>query len=329
MRFFACLSLLFVSVSCVDELDPPAYGVYQVYGLVAEVTGGLKPDPTLPSVTSTVTTFLIRTAFSGPLSQPDFITSPTVPQCLASTFVLQEDPPGGNEIDAGDLTFSGLQPTDASLNVVEFLDQTPEFTTLPNPVTCVQADDPFYPPPGVANPLAETDIRHVCNDGRINLQYVPFRSDATAFGPGTSVTVTTDGGGQAGSFQSNPILPPPVLLAAPGFDLGAVDPRQGITVRWTPVEAPLVLIEVIATRLSDGVGAQILCLEPMTSLQKTIPDGALALLPSPELTATGFVTVVANIAAVNVDSNNEGWGTYLVGVGRGSFGMNYLFAPPP
>ena len=332
MRRFISLLLLLAPLSCVDELDPPAFGVYQVLGVVAEVKGeAVVADEFFRTSTVAAGLVFARTAFSGPSSLPDFLSSPIVPNCLGTAFT-NENPPGGNDIDAGNLTVSGLRPS-AGFLTYELGAQPSTAVPLSSPITCAQIEDPFYTPaPG--RPV-ETDIRHACDVPTLGT----FDPRLTIFGPGTTVTFTGGGGTQAGSWASNPIEPPPRLSPAPGTSL-VTDPREGITVQWTPVNAPFALIEIVASR-ADGVGAQILCLEPMTSGQKTIPEEALALVPEPQFTGMlpgNFVTVITSIAAVAPSTSpgasdfpyvNEGWGTYLVGLGNGSFGMNLLVAPPP
>ena len=314
-RILSCLLLLWAA-ACVEELDPPAYGVYQVNGLVAEVTGQL----ITPAGTSTLSMVLPRTAFSGPSSQPDFVTSPSVPTCFATSF-SDASPPGGNDIDGGDLVFANLRPTD-SFDVIDVSGNTGT-ATIRNPITCTQIDDdPFYQ--AGTQPL-ETDIRHNCDSPALGA-YDPRQ---TIFGPGTSVTISATGGTQSGAFVASGLLPPPALSPTESFDLNAVDTRGPITAQWIPVEAPLALVEIIATR-ADGFGVQILCLELMSTGQVTIPDGALALAPEPTAGPPplgNFVTVITSMAAVNSATSNEGWGTYLVGVGRGRFGTSILVAP--
>ena len=333
MRRLISLLLLLGPLSCVEELDVPAYGVFQVLGVVAEVKGeAVVADELFRTSTVAAGLVLTRTAFSGPTSQPEFLSSAVVPNCLATVFT-NENPAGGNDIDSGNLDISGLRPSAGFLTYELGADPTTAMS-LASPITCAQIEDPFYSP-GQGGP-PESNIRHACDVPTLGT----FDPRLTIFGPGTSVIFSSGGGTQAGPWMSAPIEPPPPLQPAEGTSLAAVDTRQGVTVQWTPVDAPYVLIEIVARR-ADGVGAQILCLEPMTSGQKTIPDGALARAPMPEFTGAlpgNFVTVITSIAAVRPSTNvddpdfpyvDEGWGTYLVGVGNGSFGMNLLVAPPP
>ena len=317
MRRLLCLALL-SGAACVDETFPPSFGVYQVSGLVAEVTG----ETLDATFTGTVPAGLLlaRTAFSGPLSQPDFITSSAIPNCLATAFT-GEDPAGGNEIDAGDLSFDGLSPTASPLFVQDILDTTPtpeEVVLIQTGINCVQGPDDFADP-GAVPP--ETGLRHDC--GLPSL--AAFDPRQSFLGPGTSLVVSATGGSQSGAFAAPALTPPPVLFPTANFNLLAVDTRQPVVAEWIPVAAPLAMIEIVAVR-ADRVGAQILCLELMTSGRREIPAGALALAPEP--TPTAPVVVFTSVAAVNFETRDEGWGSYVVGLGRGRFGSSLMLANP-
>ncbi|MEM7676674.1 MAG: hypothetical protein AAF449_11795, partial [Myxococcota bacterium] len=234
--------------------------------------------------------------------------SPTLPNCTASA-IRGTKLPGGNAIDGGNLLFQGLQPT-AGMYVDLGSGTTSELRAT---VTCLQGEDPTASP-------GETGILHACDVPTLGFLAAP----QAAFGA-NPITVSATGGSQSGEFTSNPIAVPPVLTATGAFNPGAVDPRQGITAEWIPTpEAPLVMIEVIAIQGSGATltGVQVLCLDFMATGRKVFPQGALALAPAPSLTEP--VTVVTSLAALNFENGDEGWGNYIVGVGRGTFGINVL-----
>ncbi|MEL7371770.1 MAG: hypothetical protein AAFN74_22790 [Myxococcota bacterium] len=301
--------LLLSGVACVEETDPPSFGVFQVSGLIAEVEGFVLAGPPGMMQPTPGNLVLARGSFGGPTSLPTFIDSPTPPNCLANSIVPTK-PPGGNATDGGNLVFTGLQPTPGGM-YLDLSSQTP--SELRATVTCVQGADPTASP-------GETGLRHVCDIP----QTAFLGSPQTAFGDAAGITISATGGSQSGPFTSSPIAVPPVITATGTFNLNAIDPRQGITAQWIPTTAPLVLIEVIATRGEGAAltGAQILCLAPMPFGQQSIPQGALDLVPGPS--ATEPVSIITSIAAVNFEQSSEGWGTYLVGVGRGQFGLSVL-----
>lgn len=290
---------------CVEPLDVPAYGVYQAYGLVVEAKG-LLPGPAGPSLGRIV---LARFVLSGPRSPPDFVDDGTPPNCLG--FVLDPSkPPGGNSLEAGTVRFQGLDET----QVRDFADPTNGvLVDVPGATLCFPVGDPFRGP-------GETGVRYRCELPRIGV----LTPSAHLIQPDGRVVIGVSGGSDIASFTSRGLSTPPVLAATEDFDLTAVNP-DSIVAEWLPAAAPLVLIEVIALPEDGSAGAQILCLEPMFSGRKVIPDAALALIPKPA--GDTRLLIITTIAAVNFDSStSEGWGGYLVGVGRGSVGVSCRFA---
>lgn len=298
LRTLMVTGLASLTAGCVEPLDVPAYGVYQVYGLVAEADGVLLgPSGPLESRVA-----FVRTAFAGPRSVPDYLDGVAPPLCLGS-ILDPNKPPGGNSLEAGVLEFRGLGTT----MVVDFAD--------PQSVVPVNGTTSCSPREDVFREAGETGIRYVCE--MPNVALVPR---------GTSVlnqqaVVSTAGGVDIGAFTSRPVETPPTLTASGAFNLFAIDP-SAIVAEWVPVAAPLALIEVIAQLADGSIGAQILCLEPMSSGRKVIPPAALELIPAVQSPANPLL-IITTLAAVNVDSSpDEGWGGYLVGVGRGSVGMS-------
>ena len=297
-----------VGAGCVEPLDVPAYGVYQAYGLVAEAQGVI-PGPFGPFAGRIA---LVRSAFGGPRSRPDFVDGVTPPNCLG--FVLDPNrPPGGNALEAGTMRFDGLREATVS-DLANLANGVP--VDVPGSTRCFPTEDSFRAP-------GETGVRYQCEMPRVGVLNTPAR----LIDPGGEVVISVSGGADIAPFRSRGLRAPPVLTAAGSFDLTAVNPAS-IVAEWMPAEAPLVLIEIIAQRSDGSAGAQILCLEPMPSAQKALPTGALALIPSP--TDATPLLIITTIAAVNFESSrDEGWGGYLVGVGRGSMGVSCRGAAGP
>ena len=305
MRRIFWIALL-IPLACVEGVDPPAFGVYQVSGIVAELDGfGVGPTGPGPG-----RMLLVRTALSGPTSQPDVVTSTMIPYCIASAFTLAKLP-GGNSTDGGDVVFGGLQPTMPGVMVRDQL--TMIDVPVGNSITCAQGED------STASP-GESGIRHQCNVPTVGFIAAP----EAAVAEGT-ITVSAAGGSQVGAFTSMPLEVPEVLTATGAFDVRAVDPRAGVLVEWSTVNAGLVLVELLAFR-SDGVGGQVLCLELMSAGRIQMSEEILLRLPMP--TPTDGVDLFTSLAAVNADTADEGWGTYIVGAGRGTFGLTRLPSSP-
>ena len=70
--------------------------------------------------------------------------------------------------------------------------------------------------------------------------------------------------------------------------------------------------------------AQVLCLEPANSRSKQIPDGARAVLPKPS--GQDFLVMMTSVIGLTVAQDKKGWGSYLVGAGRGSMGISCRMA---
>ena len=329
MRRLLCLIMLIAPMACDEEANPPAYGVYSVSGVLMDVAG------VFPTETGTMAAGLVlaRAAYSGPLSRPDFLTTPSVPNCLANTFT-REVRPGGNAIDGGSLTFnysvpSGFQVFNVEQEQARLAQILPLILTgreeqipqalrnrveddLNSPAVCNQVDDDFSSP-------GETGLRHECN-----LTSLPgyFGAPYSVLGQGASVTISSSGGSQAGAFSVGPLSPPAGIQTTGSFNLFNVDPRGPVLVQWTPLDRldQVAVIEIIATASQSGNGVQILCIEPITAGQRQIPQGALDLVPA--LQSGEALSVVTSIAAVQFETSDEGWGSYNIGVGRGLFGLS-------
>ena len=297
--------LVLAPLACVEKVDPPALGLFQVSALIAELDGGVL----LSGMPVPGKLLLVRNALVGPTSLPEFVDAPSVPYCIGSSFP-PEKPLGGNALSGGDLIFSGLRPS-AMGDLVDLIRQTS--SPLRDTVTCSEVADETAS-------AGETGLRYTCDVPTLAfLPGVPV--PAAPFGAGTNISIAATGGRQVGAFMTAPIEVPPVLTATGTFDLRTVQPSLGVTAQWSPVNAPLVLIEILALR-DDGAGAQILCLEIMTAGQKQIPAGALELVPA--TTDMAGLTVFTSLAAVNFETADEGWGSFIVGVGRGTFGVNVV-----
>ena len=80
------------------------------------------------------------------------------------------------------------------------------------------------------------------------------------------------------------------------------------------------LQQKLAVRPQPKQLAQVLCLEPASSHTKEIPSGALAVIPKP---ANGEVLVMmSTVMGLKMKQNAVGWGSYMIGLGRGSFGVS-------
>ncbi len=298
--------LLMLPIACDEGVDPPALGVFQVSGIIAELDGfGVTASGPGPG-----RLLLVRSAFTRPAAPPDFIDSTSVPNCVGYAFTLA-NLPGGDSTSGGDLTFSGLSPTMPNGTVRDQILMVD--VPLPTTPVCAEVPDTTGEP-------GSSGIRHECNVPSVGFMGVPL----SAFGDGASITISGGGGSQIGAFTSLPLPVPPVLTASGAFNLFNVVPADGVVAEWSEVPAPLVLIEILAFR-DDGAGAQILCIDVMTAGQKEIPSAALALVPPPTPTE-GLLNVFTSLAAVNFDTGDGGWGTYFVGVGRGTFGLTQI--PP-
>jgi hypothetical protein len=150
----------------------------------------------------------------------------------------------------------------------------------------------------------------------------PWITDATR------VNVGMAGGTQIGQFVENDIASPPPL--APAFDLQTISP-DAIDVSWEPTGARWVMVEVLAQLMDGSAQAQVLCLERGEAGHKQLSEEALALLPDASDTNPLFIQTSA--AALELRESYEGWGSYMVGIGRGFFGMSCHISsgpcPPP
>ena len=307
-----------VLFGCVEGVSPPALGVFSITGLVVEVDGIL-PNIT-GSTTSSASILLTRVSFARPFPPPSYLDGLTPPNCTGVEFTTAKLP-GGNATDGGNMTFAGLQPTVSPTVLVDLLNPMMAMTSLTGDIVCSQGPDDSASP-------GESNIRHDCNVPTFALLAQPM---ASVFGPGTSVNISVTGGSETGDFSVQGLPAPAPLRPAGAFNPNAIDLLRPVIVEWTPIAdpgQPLAMIEILAVQQdATGRSAQILCFEPMASGRKEIPAGALALIPTPTPSAPAPVLLNTSIAAVTVVPGSEGWGSYLVGIGRGTIGQTVVALP--
>jgi len=170
----------------------------------------------------------------------------------------------------------------------------------------------------------------------------------------TTLDVTVAGGENIGPFSVEAIGPPKMVVPEDSFDLNQIDPRHTTIAAWKSTNADWVMVEIFAQVIPENTMpdpltifellmekdsakqqalqqklavrpqprqlAQVLCLEPASSKTKEIPSGALAVIPKP---ADGEVLVMmSTVMGLKMKQSAAGWGSYMVGLGRGSFGVS-------
>ena len=306
-RTLIALTALVTTSACFeDEAFPPHFGVYLGIMFGAQVEGVLQPG--MPAANLT----LIRPFVAGPQLQPDFLSGNQPPFCMGFRFG-PTSPPNVVNGDAGTITMSGFTP-------VDYMDMTQGFTpgpqtTMSDPITCSIQEVGSTAP-------------YVCNVPSVVMQAAP--PGTTWIDNDSRMRISFSGGENVGEFEEVGIQPAPAAVASAAFPLNQIDPSD-VTAMWEPVDAAMVMIEMIA-QLSDGsAGAQVLCLEPAQSGLKVIPPEALALLPTP--TGPNQLFIQTHLVALNIRQGSKGWGGYMVGAGRGQVGISCRISsgncPPP
>ena len=239
---------------------------------------------------------------ADPVIKPDFIDSPTPPNCLGYKWTATTLP-NRSAWDAGKLTITGHA---TSLYVDGDNPATP--APLPATVECTR----------VAMPGSTTLFTYDCG-----LPLKTVLPVASAFTAATKLTIGAAGGADVPAFSETNVA----VGAAPTVttDLSALDPSAGITIQWNgSVNATLVSV-VMRGMLADGSEyAEITCSQLALLGQKVIPPGALALLPTPG--ATNPLIIQTFVAGLAVGGKSVTWGDYKVGAGQGVWGATCRLA---
>jgi hypothetical protein len=310
-------------VGCDDErADPPAYGAFLAFSVAGEAGPAGSPlDPPLQQI-------WLRSFFAGPdLSmRADYIQQTARSFCMAFSWAASEQVPNIDMVSAGTLTITGHESVG--------------FTT--------------WPPPPDGSEAGQIPSSLACDrveiDSDRSVVACPPLEQANGVVPGSNwltdesaMTLSVSGGANIGAFREEGIKVPRAPAPAGSFDLNAVDPLAGVTAAWGSTSASHVVVELFAqvvdaAKLAGGQIdaselAQIICMEPAASRSKAIPEGALASIPQPADNSELLVIQTVLLGA-NVTQRAEGWGQYMVGAGRGTFGTTCRVAsgdlcPPP
>ncbi|MBI5509960.1 MAG: hypothetical protein HY903_14485 [Deltaproteobacteria bacterium] len=290
------LVLLLGGAACMEAaVSPPEYGAYLTVVIAAQVQGVLQPGQPAANLG------LVRPFVAGPQLEPDYISNQSPPFCMGFTFGAGR-PPNVVNADAGTISIAGL-------HALDFMDMTagptpgPQ-TPMPDPVVCNRAE-------------AGSTLPYVCNIPSVVLEVAP--PGTTWIDNHTAASFRISGGDDVGAFHETDVGPPPPAVPASTFALNQIDPRA-VTAAWEPVDAAMVMIELIAQLQDGSAGAQVLCLEPAPTGLKEIPAPALALLPEPSNSNPLFIET--HLVALSLRQGSLGWGGYMVGLGRGAVGMS-------
>lgn len=304
-----CAVLLPLLSACTEDAEyPPAYGAYMAVVALGDVSGRLSWGPAQGQETDPFgRAAWLRQFVVGPDLQPDYMDQGIPPFCMAFRWAAGGGPQI-NAADAGELRISGYE---AAQQFAWGVNPPPSPTDLPTQITCQHrpttgSQDQFSydcsldPMVGLTGPLLTDDSR---------------------------LSLSARGGANVGAFSESEIEPPaaPQLTSA-SFDLNQLDLRTDVVARWENTTADTMLIEIYAQVIDTAAPeqapsefGQVLCMEPATSGQKQIPPEALAVLPI----ASGSEAVMFQsvVLAASLRQSREGWGSYMVGGGRGVLGM--------
>jgi hypothetical protein len=135
----------------------------------------------------------------------------------------------------------------------------------------------------------------------------------------TSLEVAVAGGVDITAFSETGIKAVAQVKPKATFDLNQIDPAA-IKAEWETTTAQLVVVAIDA-QLKDGAEmAFITCSEIGLIGSKTVPAGALALIPKPA--ATNPLIIKTSVIGFNVAGKVQAWGDYKIGAGRGTFGVS-------
>lgn len=290
-------TVLFSSACSVDRPDPPEYGLYFAFAMHAQAHGLL--DPGLPAIDIQYN----RIINAGPELTPDRQEGAAPPFCMAFTF-SSTVPPALINGDAGTIIFDGFEDAQMQDLTMGPVPRPPE--PVPSPVECNIIDlagtKPYSCAPVTPIMMAPPGS-------------TPWITDDTR------MDITMTGGEHIGAFTETGIASPVPL--EPAFDYATLTP-DSITVSWEETEAEWVMVEVLGQLISGAAQAQILCLERGSVGSKTISPAMLELLPTPTATDPLFIQVSGT--AHTLRSEYKGWGSYMVGIGRGFFSQS-CFGP--
>jgi hypothetical protein len=238
-----------------------------------------------------------------PTIKPDFIDSPTPPNCYGYKWTATTLP-NRSAWDAGKLTIKGHK-------TVVYVDGDNPGTPTPLPATieCTRKQMPG----------STTLYYYDC--GLPEKTVLPVSS---AFESTTTLEIGAAGGTDVPAFSETGVgvAGVPTLKT----DLTTLDPGAGIKIEWDPAVPNALLVSVvIRAMLKDGSEfAEITCSQLAVAGDKAIPAGAIALLPTPG--ATNPLIMQTFVAGLAAQGKGTTWGDYKVGAGQGVFGVTCRLA---
>jgi len=260
----------------------------------------------------------LRTLVVGPDLQPDYLDQGIPPFCMAFRWPA-DGVPNINAADAGKITIEGHgAPKHFTWGVQP--PPTPEDT--PSTISCARG------------PIPDTSLHaYQCSiDPVVGLVGSMIEDE-------TELSIAAAGGEHIGAFSETGLKAPRAVTPAGTFDLNQVDLSNGVVAQWLAEDADTVLIELFA-QLIDGATpgrppsefAQVLCLEPAKNGRKELPAGALSVLPQPS--GAQALMIQTSLVGTQLRQSAAGWGSSMVGAGRGTFGItcrtaNGDLCPPP
>jgi len=291
-----------------DVGEDAAPAKYTALVIAAEAVG----PPMGPGAPNAIA-MILRAQFETPdltgTIKPDFIDSPAPPNCIGYKW-QQGAGPNRTDADAGKLTIKGHN----QVQYVDVNDPTKPPAQLPATIECTRV------------PLGTSGL-HTYDCG------LPQATGLLGswIGDNTALELSAAGGADVAAYTVKNLKSPPPIQLKSTTELDKLDPAN-IKIEWEQTTAPVVGILFIASLQDESEFAQIMCTQIGTAGNKTIPQGALALLPTP--TATNPLILQTMVMGANLIATMESWGQAMSVMGRGVFNVTCrlssgLCPPPP
>jgi len=290
----------------IDPPPPDLVAYFVTLGL-DQLSGRLSWGPAKPDAGPPLTLMRITARFDSWTAtvKPDFIDSPTPPNCIGYKW-SKGQVPSRTAGDAGTLTITGH----GSATYIDLSSPSVPAQPVPSPLVCTRKE--LLTGSGLYGydcglPLSLAGRLVVLASGSII-------DDSTQIGFGVS------GGKDVGPFNVTGLTSAAPVKPKATFDLNQIDPT-GIVAEWETTSAVLVAFELSASLKDGSESAEIACLMlSAMGTKKTIPAGALALLP--KATSQNPLLIVTSLVGQSVKGSVTAWGKHMGGVGRGSFGVS-------
>lgn len=236
--------------------------------------------------------------------KPDFVDAPAPPNCVAYKWTKTKGP-NQTAYNAGKVSITNhLEPMYVDGNATTSADAgAPVPKQIPKTIDCTRTSLP-----GGA-------FTYTCG-----LPALPVLVSGDLLTDATLIDYTVAGGADIPAFTLKGLKPAPQAKPKSTTKLYDIDPSKAVKIEWETTAAMFVSIDISAMLKDGSEFGRITCVTLAMLGSKTIPTGALAILPKPS--ATNPLIITTAVMGVGLKQTTGTWGSANAVAGRGTFGVS-------